>query len=74
VTRPDYPKYIPFDDGPYSQISLKQTDENTWHVRNDGMPLGTIKRDDRGYFKPGSDARHDDFEEAVRLTIRGIMR
>lgn len=74
MSEADFPKTTEFDDGPYSRITITQTDENTWHVRDDGMPLGTIRRDERGYFKPGSDARHDDFEASVRLTIRGTIR
>lgn len=70
-----YPKYIDYDyGGEYGQYSLKQTDENTWHVRSDGMHLGTVKRDEAGFYKPGSDRRHDDFDTAVRLTIRGVMQ
>lgn len=74
MTRPDYPKYIPLEMGSHDRYDLKRTDETTWHVRNDGILIGTIKRDDSGYFKPGSDARHLDFDETVRLTIRGTLR
>lgn len=71
---PEFPKYIPFEYGNYGKYDLKQVDEKTWHVRNDGMPVGTLMEDEGGFYKPGSDARHPDFEAAVRLTIRGTIR
>lgn len=74
MTDERYPRYIPYEMGPHDRYDLKQTDENTWHVRDDGMPVGTIHRDARGYFQPGSDARFSDFDQAVRLTIRRTIR
>jgi len=68
-----FPVYVAYPYDGSDLYDLKQTDEDTWHVRNDGMLLGTILRDERGFFKPGSEARHNDFDAAVRLTIRGII-
>ena len=72
MTDSEAPRYSDFI---YERVTytLKEVG-STMYVSLDGAPLGVLHHDSKGYYKPGSENRHAEWDSAVRLTIRGDIR
>ena len=44
------------------------------YISDDGTPRGVLMHDERGYYKPDSENRHQERDAAIHLSILGSIR